>query len=60
MSCEEAEGWVRWQVGLEQEEGEREPKRVAKTTNAEFRGLDFSLQMTVREIREVFLYMAVI
>lgn len=51
---------MRWQVGLEREEGEQEPERVAKTTNAEFRGLDFSLQMTVREIREVFLYMAVI
>lgn len=60
VSCEEPEVWVRWQVGLEQEEGEREPERVAKTTDAEFRGLDFSLQMTVREIREVFLYMAVI
>ena len=60
VSCEEPEGWVRWQVGLEREEREREPERVAKTTNSEFRGLDFSLQMTVREIREVFLYMAVI
>ena len=38
MSCEEPEGWVRWQVGLEREEREREPERVAKTTNSEFRG----------------------
>ena len=60
VSFEEPEVWVRWQVGLEREEGEREPERVVKTTNAEFRGLDFSLQMTVTEIREVFLYMAVI
>ena len=60
VSCEEPEGWVRWQVRLEREEGEQEPERVVKTTNAEFRGLDFSLQMTVRESREVFLYRAVI
>lgn len=49
-----------WQLGLETEEQEGELERVAKATNAEFRSLDFSLQITVRWIQELFLHTGVI
>lgn len=46
-----------WQVGLEREEGEQEPERVAKTTNAEFRGFGlFPADDSERDSRSIFVH----